>query len=105
MAALWKLPIVYVNENNRYAMGTEMSRSARTDFSKRGVSFSIPGEPVDAMDVRAVHAAGQSVIEHARTGKGPYIPEMHTLSLPWSLHVRWYHDVGLKLGITSTVTG
>ncbi len=70
MAALWKLPIVYVNKNNRYAMGTEMSRSARTDFSKRGVSFSIPGEPVDAMDVRAVHAAGQSVIEHARTGKG-----------------------------------
>ncbi|TWA26197.1 dehydrogenase E1 component [Sinorhizobium medicae] len=79
MAALWKLPIVYVIENNRYAMGTEMSRaSAQTDFFKRGVSFSIPGEPVDGMDVRAVCAADQGAIEHARTGKGPYILEMDT---------------------------
>ncbi len=79
MAQLWKLPVVYVIENNRYAMGTAVSRaSAQTDFSKRGVSFGIPGEQVDGMDVRAVYAAGQRAIEHARTGKGPYILEMQT---------------------------
>ncbi|MBQ0822975.1 pyruvate dehydrogenase (acetyl-transferring) E1 component subunit alpha [Microvirga terrae] len=79
MAALWKLPVVYVIENNRYAMGTAVTRaSAQTDFSKRGLSFGIPGEQVDGMDVRAVYAAGQRAIEHARTGKGPYILEMQT---------------------------
>jgi pyruvate dehydrogenase E1 component alpha subunit len=52
MAELWKLPVVYVIENNRYAMGTSVNRaSAQTDFSKRGVSFGIPGEQVDGMDV------------------------------------------------------
>src|SRR5438105_9733307 len=56
MAELWKLPVVYVIENNRYAMGTSVSRSsAQQDFSKRGVSFNIPGEQVDGMDVRAVY--------------------------------------------------
>jgi pyruvate dehydrogenase E1 component alpha subunit len=79
MAELWKLPVVYVIENNRYAMGTAVSRaSAQTDFSMRGVSFGIPGEQVDGMDVRAVYAAGQRAIEHARSGKGPYILEMQT---------------------------
>jgi len=79
MAQLWKLPVVYVIENNRYAMGTAVNRaSAQTDFSKRGVSFGIPGEQVDGMDVRAVYAAGQRAIEHARSGKGPYILEMQT---------------------------
>ncbi len=79
MAALWKLPVVYVIENNRYAMGTAVNRaSAQTDFSKRGLSFGIPGEQVDGMDVRAVYAAGQRAIEHARSGKGPYILEMQT---------------------------
>ena len=79
MAALWKLPVVYVIENNRYAMGTAVTRaSAQTDFSKRGLSFGIPGEQVDGMDVRAVYAAGQRAIEHARSGKGPYILEMQT---------------------------
>jgi pyruvate dehydrogenase E1 component alpha subunit len=79
MAQLWKLPVVYVIENNRYAMGTSVSRaSAQTDFSKRGVSFGIPGEQVDGMDIRAVYAAGQRAIEHARSGKGPYILEMQT---------------------------
>jgi pyruvate dehydrogenase E1 component alpha subunit len=68
-----------VIENNRYAMGTSVSRaSAQTDFSKRGVSFGIPGEQVDGMDIRAVYSAGQRAIEHARTGKGPYILEMQT---------------------------
>jgi pyruvate dehydrogenase E1 component alpha subunit len=79
MAELWKLPVVYVIENNRYAMGTSVSRaSAQTDFSKRGSSFGIPGEQVDGMDVRAVHAAGRRAIDHARSGKGPYILEMQT---------------------------
>src|SRR6202011_5689754 len=59
MAELWKLPVIYIIENNRYAMGTSVTRSsAQTDFSKRGISFNIPGEQVDGMDVRAVKAAG-----------------------------------------------
>jgi pyruvate dehydrogenase E1 component alpha subunit len=79
MAELWKLPVVYVIENNRYAMGTSVSRaSAQTDFSKRGVSFNIPGEQVDGMDVRAVRDAGARAIEHCRSGQGPYILEMQT---------------------------
>jgi pyruvate dehydrogenase E1 component alpha subunit len=79
MAALWKLPVVYVIENNRYAMGTSVARSAaQTDFSKRGLSFNIPGEQVDGMDIRAVKAAGEHAIEHARSGQGPFILEMLT---------------------------
>jgi pyruvate dehydrogenase E1 component alpha subunit len=79
MAELWKLPVVYVIENNRYAMGTSVSRaSAQTDFSRRGVSFNIPGEQVDGMDVRAVREAAGRALEHARSGNGPYILEMQT---------------------------
>jgi pyruvate dehydrogenase E1 component subunit alpha len=79
MAELWKLPIVYVIENNRYAMGTSVTRSsAQTDFSKRGVSFNIPGRQVDGMDVRAVKAAAQEAISWCRSGKGPTILEMMT---------------------------
>ncbi len=79
MAQLWKLPVVYVIENNRYAMGTSVSRSsAQTDFSKRGVSFNIPGEQVDGMDVRAVRAAGRRAVESCRNGSGPVILEMKT---------------------------
>jgi pyruvate dehydrogenase E1 component alpha subunit len=79
MAELWKLPVVYIIENNRYAMGTAVSRaSAQTDFSQRGVSFSIPGEQVDGMDVRAVREAGRRAIDFARSGNGPYILEMQT---------------------------
>ena len=79
MAELWKLPVVYVIENNRYAMGTSVSRaSAQTDFSKRGAAHNIPGEQVDGMDVRAVKEAGERALEWARTGKGPYILEMMT---------------------------
>jgi pyruvate dehydrogenase E1 component alpha subunit len=79
MAALWKLPVVYVIENNRYAMGTSVARaSAQTDFSKRGVSFNIPGKQVDGMDVRAVKAAGDEAIAWCREGNGPYILEMQT---------------------------
>jgi pyruvate dehydrogenase E1 component alpha subunit len=79
MAALWKLPVVYVVENNRYAMGTSVNRaSAQTDFSQRGASFNIPGMQVDGMDVRAVKAATDEAAEHARSGKGPIILEMLT---------------------------
>jgi pyruvate dehydrogenase E1 component alpha subunit len=79
MAELWKLPVIYVIENNRYAMGTSVTRSsAQTDFSRRGISFNIPGEQVDGMDVRAVRDAGQRAAEHCRSGKGPFILEMQT---------------------------
>ena len=79
MAELWKLPAVYIIENNRYAMGTAVARSsAQQDFSRRGISFNIPGEQVDGMDVRAVMAAGAKALEWARSGKGPYILEMQT---------------------------
>ena len=79
MAELWKLPVIYIVENNRYAMGTAVTRSsATTDFYKRGASFDIPGEPVDGMDVRAVKAAGERAVAWAREGKGPYILEMLT---------------------------
>jgi pyruvate dehydrogenase E1 component alpha subunit len=79
MAELWKLPVVYVIENNRYAMGTAVTRaSAQTDFSRRGISFNIPGEQVDGMDVRAVKAAGEKAIAWCREGNGPYILEMQT---------------------------
>jgi pyruvate dehydrogenase E1 component subunit alpha len=79
MAELWKLPVVYVIENNRYAMGTSVTRSsAQTDFSKRGTSFNIPGEQVDGMDVRAVKAAGEKAVAWCRAGNGPIILEMAT---------------------------
>src|SRR5215470_13628843 len=79
MAELWKLPVVYIIENNRYAMGTSVTRaSAQTDFSKRGLSFSIPGEQIDGMDVRAVKVAAERAIAWCREGKGPYILEMMT---------------------------
>jgi pyruvate dehydrogenase E1 component alpha subunit len=79
MAELWKLPVIYVIENNRYAMGTSVNRaSAQTDFSKRGISFNIPGEQVDGMDVRAVYASAQRATQWCRDGKGPYILEMQT---------------------------
>jgi pyruvate dehydrogenase E1 component alpha subunit len=79
MAELWKLPVVYVIENNRYAMGTAVTRaSAQSDFSKRGISFNIPGEQIDGMDVRAVKAAGDKAIAWCRAGNGPYILEMQT---------------------------
>ena len=79
MASLWKLPVVYVIENNRYAMGTSVQRSsAETDFSHRGISFRIPGIQVDGMDVRAVKSAGEMALDHCRSGKGPIILEMQT---------------------------
>jgi pyruvate dehydrogenase E1 component alpha subunit len=79
MAKLWDLPVVYVIENNQYAMGTAVKRaSSETHLFKRGASFGIPGEEVDGMDVEAVKAAAAKAVKHAREGKGPYILEMKT---------------------------
>ena len=79
MAELWKLPVVYVIENNRYGMGTSIDRaSSRTDFFHRGMAYGIPGEQVDGMNVLAVHEAGLAATEHARSGQGPIILEMIT---------------------------
>jgi pyruvate dehydrogenase E1 component alpha subunit len=79
MAELWKLPVIYVIENNRYAMGTASTRSsAEVNLSRRGLSFNIPGEQVDGMAVRAVKAAADNAAEWCRSGKGPYILEMLT---------------------------
>jgi pyruvate dehydrogenase E1 component alpha subunit len=79
MAALWKLPVIYIIENNRYGMGTSVARSsAIVDLYKRGTAFGIAGEQVDGMDVLAVRTAGEKAVERARAGEGPYILEMQT---------------------------
>jgi len=79
MAALWKLPVVFVIENNQYAMGTSLSRaSAETHLYKRGISFKVPGIQVDGMDVLEVERKMGEALEHARSGKGPMIVEMMT---------------------------
>ncbi len=79
MAKLWKLPVVYIIENNRYGMGTSVERaSGQPNLSRRGEGFDIPGEQVDGMDVRMTHDAARRAIAHAREGKGPYILEMLT---------------------------
>jgi pyruvate dehydrogenase E1 component alpha subunit len=79
MAKLWKLPVVYIIENNQYGMGTSVARaSATTDLYHRGASFDIPGEKIDGMDVRAVKAAGDEAVAWCRGGNGPIILEMLT---------------------------
>ena len=79
MAELWRLPVVYVIENNQYAMGTSVERSSsETHLFRRGASFNIPGAEVDGMDVVAVRDAGLKAAEHARSGAGPFILEMKT---------------------------
>jgi pyruvate dehydrogenase E1 component alpha subunit len=79
MAELWKLPVVYIIENNRYGMGTSVERaSAGPDLHRRGEPYGIPGERVDGMDLFAVRAAGSRAVSHARQGRGPYILEMQT---------------------------
>jgi pyruvate dehydrogenase E1 component alpha subunit len=79
MAELWRLPVVYIIENNQYAMGTAIERSSsETHLYRRGASFNIPGKEVDGMDVLAVREAAAEAAEHARSGKGPFILEMKT---------------------------
>ncbi|MBS9716575.1 pyruvate dehydrogenase (acetyl-transferring) E1 component subunit alpha [Pseudohalocynthiibacter aestuariivivens] len=79
MASLWKLPVIFVIENNQYAMGTSLQRaSSSPELWTRGAAFGIPGESVDGMDVLAVKEAGEKAIAHCRAGKGPYILEMKT---------------------------
>ena len=79
MASLWKLPVIFVIENNQYAMGTSQLRSTSTpDIYTRGAGFDIPGEAVDGMDVLSVKSAGDKAVKHCRAGKGPYILEIKT---------------------------
>jgi pyruvate dehydrogenase E1 component alpha subunit len=78
MAALWNLPIVYVVENNKYAMGTKKERHTCGDLFRRAEPYGIQGKQVDGMDVEAVYAAAIEALEHARSGKGPVLLEMDT---------------------------
>jgi len=79
MAALMKLPVVYVIENNRYGMGTSVERAtASKDLSRNGAAWGIPGQQVDGMEVIAVKQAAEAAIAHCREGRGPFILEMQT---------------------------
>jgi pyruvate dehydrogenase E1 component alpha subunit len=80
MASLWKLPVLYIIENNHYAMGTAVERASAQaeELHHRGLAFGIPGREVDGMDVAAVKAAGEEALAHIRSGKGPMILEMLT---------------------------
>ncbi|MEM1005373.1 MAG: pyruvate dehydrogenase (acetyl-transferring) E1 component subunit alpha [Pseudomonadota bacterium] len=79
MAELWQLPVVFVIENNQYAMGTSVKRATKSpDFWERGAAYGIAGQEVDGMDVLAVKAAGETAVAHCRAGKGPYILEIRT---------------------------
>ena len=79
MASLWQLPVIYIIENNEYAMGTSTKRhAADTHLFKRGEAYGIPGIQVNGMDVLEVYEASKKVIEHVRSGKGPYLMEVKT---------------------------
>ena len=79
MAELWSLPVIFVIENNHYAMGTSMKRSTKsTTLYGRGEAFGIKGEQVDGMDVLAVKEAGEKAVAWCRAGNGPYILEVMT---------------------------
>jgi pyruvate dehydrogenase E1 component alpha subunit len=77
MAELWSLPVIFVIENNQYAMGTSVKRSTKSSsLWERGAAYGIQGEEVDGMDV--VRAAGEKAVAHCRAGNGPYILEVKT---------------------------
>lgn len=79
MASLWKLPALYIIENNNYAMGTAANRATvTTNFYKKGEAFGIPGMQVNGMDIVEVIKAGRKAVEHVRSGKGPFLLEMKT---------------------------
>lgn len=79
LAALFKLPCIFIIENNKYGMGTSVDRaSASRDLSQNGAPWGIPGEQVNGMDVIAVREAGERAVAHCRAGKGPYLLEMKT---------------------------
>jgi pyruvate dehydrogenase E1 component alpha subunit len=79
MAALWKLPVLYIIENNEYAMGTSVARStAMTELYKKGESFAIPGKQVNGMDIFEVMKIGKEAVDFVRSGKGPMLLEMKT---------------------------
>ena len=79
LAALMKLPVIFIIENNKYGMGTSVERaSASRDLSKNGAPWGIPGEQVNGMDVTAVKEAGERAAAHCRAGNGPYLLEMKT---------------------------
>lgn len=78
MAALWKLPALYIIENNHYSMGTAKDRHAAGEFYKRGEPFGIPGKKVDGMDFFAVYEAVSDACEYIRAGNGPMLLEMDT---------------------------
>lgn len=78
LASLWKLPVLYVIENNRYGMGTSAERHAAGELYRRGEPYGIPGERVDGMDVLSVQAAARQAMDYVRSGSGPYLLEMMT---------------------------
>ncbi|MEK9912197.1 MAG: thiamine pyrophosphate-dependent enzyme, partial [Candidatus Puniceispirillum sp.] len=79
MAALWRLPVIFVIENNQYGMGTKVTRAAAgRALADRGMAYGIPGKQVDGMNVLAVRAAALEALAHCRGGNGPYILEMKT---------------------------
>ncbi|MGI4953936.1 MAG: pyruvate dehydrogenase (acetyl-transferring) E1 component subunit alpha [Janthinobacterium lividum] len=79
LAALMKLPCIFVIENNKYGMGTSVERaSASRDLSKNGAPWGIPGLQVDGMDVMAVKEAAETAVAHCRAGNGPYLLEVKT---------------------------
>ena len=79
LAALWKLPVVYICENNQYSMGMAVEKAwAISDLLPRAAAYGIPGSQVDGMDVLAVHEAAQAAVEYARSGKGPTLLEIKT---------------------------
>ena len=79
MAMLWKLPVLYIIENNNYAMGTSVARTSNvTQLYTIGEGYDMPAEPVDGMSVEDVHLAMERAAKHVRSGKGPYLLEMNT---------------------------